>query len=105
MARYLACGAMVTQLAYKGSKEGIKKPSAPKIAWRALRKSSGKLYKLFSSFLRGASCPKSPRVAATAASLFMLEKAGDVKSKSLKTKLTGKMVTTNRAFAASNTEG
>jgi len=35
-----------------------------------LRKSSGKLEKLFSSFLRGASCPKSPRVAATAAKYF-----------------------------------
>jgi hypothetical protein len=30
-------------------------------AWRDLRKSSKKALKLFSSFLRGASCPKSPR--------------------------------------------
>src|SRR5579872_2450228 len=37
-----------------------KKPSVPK-AWRDLRKSSKKARKLFSSFLRGASCPKSPR--------------------------------------------
>src|ERR1700755_2740970 len=37
-----------------------KKPSVPK-AWRDLRKSSKKALKLFSSFLRGASCPKSPR--------------------------------------------
>src|ERR1700742_2914470 len=29
--------------------------------WRDLRKSSKKALKLFSSFLRGASCPKSPR--------------------------------------------
>jgi hypothetical protein len=40
------------------------------------------LFSLFSSFLRGASCPKSPRVAATAGS-FMLEKQGDVKNKAL----------------------
>src|SRR5580658_2901439 len=38
-----------------------KNPSVPK-AWRDLRKSSKKALKLFSSFLRGASCPKSPRV-------------------------------------------
>jgi hypothetical protein len=41
------------------------------------------LFSLFSSFLRGASCPKSPRVAATAAASFMLEKQGDVKNKAL----------------------
>jgi hypothetical protein len=40
-----------------------------------------KLFSLFSSFLRGASCPKSPRVAATAAAFFMLEKQEDVKNK------------------------
>jgi hypothetical protein len=34
---------------------------------------------LFSSFLRGASCPKSPRVAATAASLFILDTPSFVK--------------------------
>jgi hypothetical protein len=39
------------------------------------------LFSLFSSFLRGASCPKSPRVAAIAAPSFMLEKQGDVKEK------------------------
>jgi hypothetical protein len=38
----------------------MKKPSVPK-AWRDLRKSSKKALKRFSSFLRGASCPKSPR--------------------------------------------
>ena len=42
--------------------------------------SSKKLEKLFSSFLRGASCPKSPRVAATAAIFFMPELVVDVKS-------------------------
>jgi hypothetical protein len=44
MARYLACGAMVTQLAYKGSKEGIKKTlrakdcleGSQKIFWETL---------------------------------------------------------------------
>src|SRR5215472_14961288 len=38
---------------------------------QSARRVSWKLYQLFSSFLRGASCPKSPRVAATAASSFM----------------------------------
>src|SRR5260370_42590261 len=65
----------------KGSREGRnEKPSAPKCS-EGLRKSSGKLEKLFSSFLRGASCPKSPRVAATAASIFMPEPAADVKGR------------------------
>src|SRR5712692_5219763 len=46
----------------QGSREGRnEKPSAPKCS-EGLRKSSKKLEKLFSSFLRGASCPKSPRV-------------------------------------------
>jgi len=36
---------------------------------------------LFSSFLRGASCPKSPRVAATAASLFILDTPRFVKGR------------------------
>src|SRR5260370_2856994 len=57
----------------------MKKPSVPKCS-EGLRKSSGKLEKLFSSFLRGASCPKSPRVAATAAISFMPEPIADVKS-------------------------
>lgn len=42
----------------RGSK--TKNPPCLK-AWRDLRKSSKKALKLFSSFLRGASCPKSPR--------------------------------------------
>src|SRR6266404_4678564 len=63
----------------EGSREGRnEKPSVPKCS-EGLRKSSGKLEKLFSSFLRGASCPKSPRVAATAAKSFMPEGLGDVK--------------------------
>jgi hypothetical protein len=40
-----------------------------------------KLYQLFSSFLRGASCPKSPRVAVTAAKLFMPEPTANVKGR------------------------
>jgi hypothetical protein len=83
----------------------MKKPSVPKSAWRALRNSSGKLLKLFSSFLRGASCPKSPRVAATAASPFMLEKEGDVKSESEEGNKPCSFVTTKWAFRASNTKG
>src|SRR6266852_7825636 len=64
----------------QGSREGRnEKPSVPKCS-EGLRKSSKKLEKLFSSFLRGASCPKSPRVAATAAILFMPESLPDVKS-------------------------
>src|SRR5260370_39591126 len=56
-----------------------KKPTTRKCS-EGLRKSSMKLEKLFSSFLRRASCPKSPRVAATAAILFMPESLPDVKS-------------------------
>jgi len=48
----------------------IEKPSAPKCS-EGLRKSSGMLYQLFSSFLRGASCPKSPRAPPLPATLFM----------------------------------
>src|SRR5712692_4752536 len=63
----------------QGSREGRnEKPSVPKCS-EGLRKSSKKLEKLFSSFLRGASCPKSPRVAATAAKSFMPEGSGEVK--------------------------
>jgi hypothetical protein len=65
------------RLGQQGGKS--EKPSVPKCS-EGLRKSSKKLEKLFSSFLRGASCPKSPRVAATAALLFMPEAAADVKS-------------------------
>jgi hypothetical protein len=38
------------------------------------------LDKLFSSFLRGASCPKSPRAPPLPATLFMRLKAGEVKA-------------------------
>src|ERR1700733_1520079 len=53
--------------------------------WRDLRKSSKKALKLFSSFLRGASCPKSPRfkrkggTAAIATSSFIRQIGFDVK--------------------------
>jgi hypothetical protein len=72
-----------------GQRGGVnEKPSVPKCS-EGLRKSSGKLEKPFSSFLRGASCPKSPRfkcdpktatLAATPASPFMLENTVEVKS-------------------------
>src|SRR5205823_9620159 len=48
---------------------------------QSARRVSRKLYQLFSSFLRGASCPKSPRVAATAANSFMPERVREVKEK------------------------
>jgi hypothetical protein len=57
----------------EGSAEGVnEKPSVPK-SLEGLRGSTYELYQLFSSFLRGASRPKSPRVAAYTALLFMLE--------------------------------
>jgi hypothetical protein len=68
-----------------------------KIFWETLQ--------LFSSFLRGASCPKSPRVAATAASNFMLENGGDVKSEQEWAGHMGKYVTTVTRFAASKRKG
>src|SRR5437762_10590297 len=43
---------------------------------QSARRASRKLYQLFSSFLRGASCPKSQRVAATAASSLCLTGMG-----------------------------
>src|ERR1700722_10006731 len=62
-----------------------KKPSAPK-AWRDLRKSPKKALKLLSSFLRGASRPKSPRFKplrhvklAIATASFIRQNAFDVK--------------------------
>jgi hypothetical protein len=45
----------------EGSAEGKTKSPPCQRCSEGLRKSSGKLEKLFSSFLRGASCPKSPR--------------------------------------------
>src|SRR5438094_4711269 len=46
---------------------------------QSARRVSKKLCQLFSSFLRGASCPKSPRVAATAATPFMPQITAKVK--------------------------
>src|SRR6266480_2738308 len=58
-----------------GSKEGkMKNPPC-----QSARRVSKKLCQLFSSFLRGASCPKSPRVAATAATPFMPQITAKVK--------------------------
>src|SRR5437588_12740221 len=45
---------------------------------QSARRVSRKLYQLFSSFLRGARCPKSPRLAATAASSFMPDRVRQV---------------------------
>jgi len=66
----------------KGSAEGQnEKPSVPK-SLEGLRESNVcELYQLFSSFLRGASRPKSPRDAALAANPFMLELEAFVKAK------------------------
>jgi hypothetical protein len=64
------------------------------------------LFSLFSSFLRGASCPKSPRVAATAAPSFILEKPEDVKNKLPgKRPALAKFLTTVWPSGASNRSG
>jgi hypothetical protein len=68
----------------------MKKPSVPKCL-EGLRKSFWETLQLFSSFLRGASCPKSPRVAATAATNFMLENGGEVKSEARERQNHGKI--------------
>jgi hypothetical protein len=58
----------------------MKKPSVPK-SLEGLSKLLCELYQLFSSFLRGASRPKSPRDAAITAVLFMEQAAWVVKAK------------------------
>ena len=58
----------------------MKNPSVPK-SLEGLRKLLCELYQLFSSFLRGASRPKSPRDAAITAVLFMEQAVGVVKGK------------------------
>ncbi|GAC1662160.1 MAG: hypothetical protein NVS9B4_15490 [Candidatus Acidiferrum sp.] len=65
-----------------GQQGGNKKALRAKVLGGS-QKTLWKLYSLFSSFLRGASCPKSPRVAAIAATLFMLEVREEVKSEKL----------------------
>ena len=52
-------------------------------AWRVSEDLICELYQLFSSFLRGASRPKSPRYAVLTATLFMLNLEGFVKVKLL----------------------
>src|SRR6266566_3531322 len=75
---------------FGAARRGIKRKTLRAKALGGSQKTSGKLCQLFSSFLRGASCPKSPRVkcgpdavrvtlAATAAKLFMPEGLADVK--------------------------
>jgi hypothetical protein len=92
----------------RAARREMKKPSVPKCL-EGLRKSFWETLQLFSSFLRGASCPKSPRVAATAAILFMLENEADVKSEREEGQIyagyMGKYVTTVPGFAASNIKG
>ena len=63
-----------------GQRGGKTKNPPAKECSEGLRKTFWETQQLFSSFLRGASCPKSPRVAATAALLFMPEEEADVKS-------------------------
>src|SRR5260370_276982 len=55
------------ELLFRADKEGNKKTLRAKECRRGLRISKN-LYMLFSSFLRGASCPKSPRFAAASGS-------------------------------------
>jgi hypothetical protein len=65
-----------------GRAEGEIKIPPAKERSEGLRKTFWETQQLFSSFLRGASCPKSPRHAATAAISFMLENEGVVKGES-----------------------
>src|ERR1700688_4742710 len=51
-----------------------------KVLRRVSENLSGMLYQLFSSFLRGASCPKSPRAPPLPATLFMHLTGRDVKA-------------------------
>jgi hypothetical protein len=95
---------MNTSGLFRAARREMKKPSVPKCL-EGLRKSFWETLQLFSSFLRGASCPKSPRVAATAASNFMLENAGDVKREQEVGGVMGKYVTTVPRFAASKRKG
>jgi hypothetical protein len=84
-------GALECIGAFQGSKEENKKPSVPKCL-EGLRKSSEKLYSSLAVFYveqvalnRHVKCDRnSDRLAATAASIFMLEKEGVVKSKHAK---------------------
>src|ERR1700732_1231766 len=62
-----------------GQRGGETKNPPAKECSEGLRKTFWETQQLFSSFLRGASRPKSPRHAATAASSFMQEKEGGVK--------------------------
>jgi hypothetical protein len=59
----------------------MKKPSVPKCLEGFRRPEFCELYQLFSSFLRGASRPKSPRDAVLTATSFMLERHVIVKPK------------------------
>jgi hypothetical protein len=54
-----------------------------KVLRRVSENLSGMLDKLFSSFLRGASCPKSPRAPPLPATLFMRLTVMDVKAEKI----------------------
>src|SRR3984893_13403948 len=58
----------------------MKKPSVPKCLGGSQKIFLGCSTRLFSSFLRGASCPKSPRAPPLPATLFMRLTATDVKA-------------------------
>jgi hypothetical protein len=68
-----------------GSKEGDKRKTLHAKVLGGSQKLC-ELYQLFSSFLRGASCPKSPRDAAFATAPFMQERELVVKVKVIFTK-------------------
>ena len=60
-----------------------------KVLRRVSENLSGMLYQLFSSFLRGASCPKSPRAPPLPATLFMRLTARDVKAENIRSQFEG----------------
>src|SRR2546428_10474107 len=72
-AGYTRTPSRITWCSTRAARRGETKNPPCQSARRALRILSGKRNQLFSSFLRGASRPKSPRVAAVAAGLYCAE--------------------------------
>src|SRR2546426_4368724 len=72
-AGYTRTPSRITWCSTRAARRGETKNPPCQSARRALRNLSGKRNQLFSSFLRGASRPKSPRVAAVAADLYCAE--------------------------------
>ena len=72
-AGYTRTPSRITWCSTRAARRGETKNPPCQSARRALRNLSGKRNQLFSSFLRGASRPKSPRVAAVAAGLYCAE--------------------------------